>query len=217
MSEFVFTLPAEEAVTPSAGEGVGERVTDHVGAAQARLAYRFQKTRILQFLGALVEPVQRFEDTAWQVFTERSILNPNTVGAQLDQIGAKVGQPRLGMADADYRRILAARISANRSDGLIEDLITITRAVVDDEDVTIEIEQQFPAAVVVRLGGAAVTTDVALILIGILRKAVAAGVRCFLEYLTAAPSASFSFAGGAGLGYSSTVTPGGGKYASVLV
>lgn len=216
MSEYVFTLPSEEAPTVSAGEGVGAKITDHVGAAQARLAFRFQKTRILQFLGALVEPVQRFEDVAWQVFTERSILNPATVGVQLDQIGAKVGQPRLGMVDDDYRRILAARISANRSDGLIEDLIKITRSVVNDEDVTIEIEQQFPGAVVVRLGGAAVTTDVALILIGILRKAVAAGVRCYLEYLTADPGSSFCFSGGTGLGYSSTVTPGGGKYASVL-
>jgi len=214
MSEFVFTFGSDATPVDPGAEPVNQRIDDHVARAKVRLAYRFQKPRILGFVEALVKPIQNFENVAWQVFAERNV--DNAVGVQLDQIGEKVGQPRLGYLDDAYRRLIRARISANKSNGTVNDLIRISNLVIDDPAASIVVTQFFPASVRVFVDGLALDEDTADILIGFLRKAVAAGVRVTLEYLTAAPSASFGFAGLGGPGFASVLAPSpGGKFASV--
>lgn len=198
MSELVFTLPAEAAASVDP-EGVEGAITDHADRAVARLAEQYQKPKIQAFLRALIHPVQALENVAWQVYTERSV--DNAVGAQLDILGRIVGQPRDGYADADYRRFIRARITVNRSDGVVEDLLLITRLIVDDEDAVVVAEPQYPGAIVIRVEGAAVSEAVADVCLVFLQEAASAGVRVMFEYSTVDPSLAFSFAGGPGLGF----------------
>lgn len=218
MSEHVWTFPPEDAApaTPAA-ETAGQKITDHVAQATERLTQQFKtKAKIVSFLGACVEPVQRLENALWQLLTERSI--DTAIGVQLDDIGSKVGQPRLGFSDTDYRRLIKARIAANRSAGLVSDLIKISVAVVNDVAATIDIDQQGVAAVVVTIEGVIISETTASILIDFLRDSVAAGVRVLLEYPTALGTDVFRFLGGTPVsdGFADAGTPGtGGKFASV--
>lgn len=67
-------------------------------------------------LKAMTTEVQKLEDLAKQMYSERSI---NTaVGAQLDNVGANMGVNRLlGWTDAQYRTAIYAEIFMRRSDG----------------------------------------------------------------------------------------------------
>ncbi len=67
-------------------------------------------------LKAMTAEVQKLEDLAKQMYSERSI---NTaVGAQLDNVGANMGVDRmLGWTDAQYRTAIYAEIFMRRSDG----------------------------------------------------------------------------------------------------
>lgn len=172
---------------------------DHVQAALDRLPRRLQtKQRWTELLAALVRPFQALEDALIAMYDQRHL--DNAEGAQLDQLGALVGEPRAGRTDDAYRRRIRARVAHNRSHGLTEDLIRITRLVAYDDAVTVACEQQDVATEVVRLGGAAVTTETAEELISFLRTGVAAGVRAIVEYSPAAPAATFTFDTG-GLGF----------------
>jgi hypothetical protein len=150
---------------------------------------------ITKLLTALVTPHQSVEDTLQQLRTNRWI--DSAEGAQLDLLGKIVGQLRNGLDDDDYRRYLRARISANISDGLVEDLIRVAVLIIDDDSITIEIDQQGMAAVVVRLSGALEATT-AEILIKFLKLSVAGGVRVILEWSAVAPSGWFVWDTGPG-------------------
>lgn len=68
---------------------------------------------------------QDWEDAAQSLFSLLSI--EDSVGQQLDVIGRIVGQARVGLADSIYRIYLRARIAANRSTGVPEDIYTVFR------------------------------------------------------------------------------------------
>ena len=134
---------------------------------------------ITKLLTALITPHQSVEDTLQQLRT--GLRLDNAVGAQLDLLGKIVGQLRNGLDDDDYRRYIRARISANISDGTVEDLLRVAVLIVDDDSLTIQVDQQGVAAVVVRVSNA-VVSNTADILIKFLKLAVAAGVRVILEW-----------------------------------
>ncbi len=215
MADFHFTLPAPTADESPDTEGVGEQITDHADRAVDRLALQYRKPKIEALLRALLGPVQELEDTLWAMYTERFVST--AVGAQLDLIGRIVGQERLGYADESYRRLVRARVAANRSDGTVADLVTITQLVVDNEDADVVIEPQYPAAVVVRVEGEAVTEDTANIAISLLRRGAAGGVRILFEYSESDDADTFAFDGGTGLGFGDATNPAtGGAFAGVL-
>lgn len=114
---------------------------DHVANALARLPHMYRgsdpehETNTQKVLRALLAPAaaleQAMQDVLFQTITE------NAEGAQLDEIGALVGRAREGESDDDiYRRYVRAQIAANKSDGLIEDILTIAVLVVGDDTVT---------------------------------------------------------------------------------
>lgn len=162
-------------------------IDTHVDDALAR----FQQTlkdqpNLASFLTAVVAPVQDIEDALQQLLTERTV--DTAVGDQLTDIGAIVGEPRSGLSDADYRPRVRARIMANRSRGIVEDLIRIARLVIDDDALTVKVQTWGIAAYDMTLGGVTVTGTLADALLAFLQDASGAGVRPILNYSPSAPA-----------------------------
>jgi hypothetical protein len=136
-------------------------------------------TNIIQFLTALVAPIQDLENAIQQLLTERTV--DRAIGVQLDVIGRLVKQRREGRLDDDYRRHLRARIKANRSSGIVEEWLAIAELIVYDDDAYYQIDQQGVAGAVLRVLDVAITEAVADDLISFLRDAAAAGDRPIVE------------------------------------
>jgi hypothetical protein len=101
-------------------------VESHATEAVALLTDAFRNAdNVAPILRAFTKVLQVREGWIWDVINKRLFAN-NPTGDQLDQLGAIVGEPRLGRADADYLPAVKLRIRANRSQGLAEDIIQIT-------------------------------------------------------------------------------------------
>jgi hypothetical protein len=177
--------------------------TDHVAAAIARLPHMYRgassalETNTQKVLRALLSPAAALESAMRQVLTLRSI--DTAVGAQLEAIGDLVGMPRQSVADDEiYRRYVRAAIATNKSDGVTEDILTIARLVVNDGAATLSNKNQGIAAFVLVVGGIAFSDAVATVLVTLLRRAAADGVRPVLEYSASTPSTTFTFDTGPG-------------------
>ncbi len=177
-----FPLGGEPEASANGSDPVG-----HVALALARLPQQFRfKDNIAKLLETLVEPFASLETAFQQLLNERSI--ETAAGAQLDVIGILVGErSRNGALDDTYRRRIKARISTNRSSGLIEEYITISKLVVSDDAVRFVLERQNHATIVVNVEDAAITHEIAAILIAFLKDATPGGARVILEYGTAEP------------------------------
>lgn len=156
------------------------------------------ETNQQKILRALLAPMPDIERAALQALTE---MNVNTaVGIHLDRIGYKVGREREGVTDDEiYRRYIRAQIAANKSDGLIADMLTIARLVVFDDDATYLLRNEGAAAFVLVVEGVAVAFEVAEVLADLIRLATAAGVRGITQTQASEPEDAFTFEGGDGL------------------
>jgi hypothetical protein len=135
---------------------------------------------ITKLLSATLGPVQEIEDALQQLLSERGV---NTaVGAQLDVLGKLVGQPRNAMVDDDYRRLIRAKITINKSKGRIEDVLDVADLVISDALASLVIDNQGMAAFVLRIEDQPLADATAELLIPLLRNTVSAGVRVILEY-----------------------------------
>lgn len=150
-----------------------------------------------KFLACLVTPFQSLENALQQLLTERSV--DTAVGAQLDVIGRLVGQPRNGMVDADFRRLVRARVSVNRSTGNVENILTVTDLVVYDDLAYYKVENQGTATVKLTIEEIAVATVLANRLMGMLEDTVSAGVRLVVQYGISPPAEWFRLDLGLGL------------------
>ena len=176
---------------------VGVDVPDHVAAALGRLFEQFKnKPNIAALITTLAAPTQPIENALWQLLTQRALSTG--IGAQLDAIGALVGQPRNGLADSDYARYIGARIAVNDSDGRVEDLITIARGVLNNVAAVIRVQPEGTATVVVRIQAIAVVLTLGTILSGLLDAGVAGGVRLLLEASASVPANTFTLDSGPG-------------------
>lgn len=173
-------------------------MTDHVATALARLPSEYaEDANVIALVTALVTPAQALETALLALLTDRAV---NTaVGAQLDQLGVIVGQGRAGLSDADYRRYLRTKIKTNRSNATVEDLIDVVQLMIIDAALTVSVQRQALADIVIRLGGIAVTLSLATATATFLRQAKAAGVRLHLEYSSATPARTFRLDVGPGL------------------
>ncbi len=162
---------------------------DHVTTALARLPVQYRRrcdgsegeTNTQAVLRILLSPYAELESTAIAVLTQCSI--DTAVGAQLDVIGKKVGRPRNGISDDEiYRRYCRAQVTANKSDGIIGDILTIARLVIDDDAATLNLKNQGAAAFALEVGDIALSIDVATVLMSLLLRAVSAAVRPILEF-----------------------------------
>lgn len=165
-------------------------VRDHIALALSRLPSQYRggdiETNTQKVLRALLAPAADLEQAMQDVLNNRSI--DTAVGAQLTALGKRVGRDRNGEADDEiYRRYVRAQITANKSDGLISDLITIVKLVLGTvDDVTIKFHNEGPAAFTIELDGADVFMDdtIAAVMIELLLRAAGAGVRPILQYTT---------------------------------
>ncbi len=87
------------------------------------------------------------------------------------------------MSDDDYRRLIRTKIVVNKSHGMRESILRVTRLVLDDEDVDVYLDaRRGNATARLRLSGAAVPNATASLLIDLLKLTAAGGVRIILEY-----------------------------------
>jgi hypothetical protein len=75
-----------------------------------------------KLLDIVAQQIQDTEQTIFDLWFECLLSNSN--GAQLDQYGRIVGQPRMGLSDADYRKTINVRIQVNRGKGEVTRLIS---------------------------------------------------------------------------------------------
>jgi hypothetical protein len=133
-----YTIPGyrPEATPPDGTEGVAigsalEHSANIANRGLGNLIEKFQgKPRIAWLLVTLLDQVQEWEDALWDIYVLRNL--EDATGDLLDQLGGIVGESRRGRTDDEYRRFIGVRILSNRSDGQIEDLYTILRAIWPD-------------------------------------------------------------------------------------
>jgi hypothetical protein len=157
---------------------------DHVAAGLARLPQQWRdKPHMINMLVIFLARYNDLEAAYQDLLLLRSINTANAndptgfIGAQLDQIGAKVGQRRNGLNNDDYRRYCRAKIRANNSNGRGEDLIAIASLVLNDPTAYIKVEQQNVKTVQVTIFNILIDNNLATILINFLRISVAGGER----------------------------------------
>lgn len=166
---------------------------DYEERAPQRLTEQFRgKARIAAFAASISAEAQALELAVLTVLVADALSG--AAGVELDVLGQMVGEARAGRADDTYRAWIGARINANRSDGLEEDLIGVVRAVVP-AGVQIRIEPEYPAALTIHaIGPVDVETGVAL---GkILQEAKSGGVRLLFHWTPAAAGTSLRFSAG---------------------
>lgn len=151
---------------------------------------------VTNLLICLSGPAQDIEDTLQAMLAQKFV--DNAEGAQLDLIGKLVGQSRLGMVDADYRRLVRARISVNRSKGTTEDVITVADLVLGDDAATFHVMNVSRASLVLRVEDVTVTAEEGELMLRMLRDTVAAGVRIILEWGISPEVELFQFDSGPG-------------------
>ena len=150
----------------------------------------------VRLLTALCSGVQSAEDALQQLLTQRSL--GTAVGAQLDVLGAIVGQPRQGLSDDDYTRYIRARIATDRSNGLINELLNITSLILNDPAATLTLTQEGVATARLTIGGIAITDALGDIVSSFVQTAASAGVRILVEWLPLGPAGTFTFDTGPG-------------------
>lgn len=148
-----------------------------------------------KLIAALVTPMQDIEDALWDLLVNRSIETAE--GAQLDQLGYIVGEPRRGLDDEAYRRHVRARVATNKSSGRVNELYEIARLVLNDDSLGLRAVREGPATLRVTIDGA-VSDDVAGFVIRFLRDAGGGGVRIVLQHSSQAPADLFQFDDGPG-------------------
>lgn len=162
-----------------------------------RLYWQFRsKPRIVAWTRMIARQVQDVEDVFQAILSIVSI--DDSVGAQLDNLGRFLGQPRAGLDDDTYRLYLKARIIANKSDGTPEAIYKVFRAlfgptvsmVIKTSDVGVKTFVQHVATV---LTAAQVQAGLTF-----LRQSKEAGARAILEWQPSAAAATFTLDNGPG-------------------
>lgn len=144
------------------------------------------------FLRALIgEQAQQVRDAFEQL--RAGMRLSDAVGVQIDKNGNIVVEQRQGLDDDLYKRLVAAKVIANRSSGMTEDLIAIVRLVVDDITATVRVINYRTANIAVRVVGIATTYPLMVLLVQLLRVAIGAGVGYVLEFALSPPSSLFRF------------------------
>lgn len=210
MSDLIWHVPdaALVPVAPVDTDPVALAPIDHVAAGLNRLPQEWRdKEHMIALFTIFLARYNDLEQAAQDLLLLRSIDTANAddpfgfTGAQLDQIGAKVGQPRNGLNNTDYRRYCRAKIATNNSNGLIEDIITITGLILNDPTAYTRVVTTTIATSMVTIFNVTIDDNLAGILVNFLRAAVAGGVRLLLTTTPVAPAATFSFSGGTGAGF----------------
>jgi hypothetical protein len=175
-----------------------ERIADHADRAKARLLEQFKGSATLNgLIGALTAEVQVLEQVLWDIRASRAIEAAQ--GEQLDLLGRIVGLDRGGRTDATYRIWIRAWIRLLKGSGTPEDILSVFAAITQGST-KIVLEEQFPAAFVIRVDSTSIIDPAELAKLAQLAKA--GGVRVIVESATSDDPTSFAFdPNGAGFGH----------------
>jgi hypothetical protein len=153
------------------------QILDRVDRTIKRLLSQFRGQPNMEAIAASYgAQFQEIEDVLWQLYTERWLST--ATGAQLDELGRMLGEPRGDKNDDDYRAALYARIALNRSNGRIEDILFAMTNIKDDR---YQLRELGDATLVVRLLDA-ISTVSAAIYDDALQQTKAAGVEAVFQY-----------------------------------
>jgi len=169
-------------------------VADWPSRLEGRLYEQFKgKPNFVQFARLVLgRQAQDLEDSLQTLASLPSI--EDSEGVNLDVIGKIVGQPRVGVDDPTYRMYLRARVATNKSRGTVPDIYRVFNVLFGD-----------PVEQVIEPGGLAsfveriltpITGAQALVAVGFLHDAKAAGVRANLEWQEDVDAEMFYTAGG---------------------
>jgi hypothetical protein len=148
-------------------------IPDHLQLAlDTWLSQDRTRPRFLALMQAICSQVQELEDKLWDTYVSTPLTAAS--GDGLDLWGRLLDEPREGADDSAYRRYLSARLLVLRSNGRIDELITIA-AIIADGDVlyTTAYPAGFQLAVEV---DAPLDADVAARLVRAIRAAKPGGV-----------------------------------------
>src|SRR5687767_3234790 len=109
------------------------------GFAQLIDFFRVDCPRNQVVMDAVMAQAQEIENAFWELLTAFDL--DTATNDQLLLLGKLVGEGQLGRDDEDFRAAIRARILVNRSDGRVEQLYEIGRALIPNEDVTHRITQ----------------------------------------------------------------------------
>jgi hypothetical protein len=189
MPSFIWELPAVRPAAESV-ESTGQGI-DHITEAIDRLPQQFRgKPKIEALLRVLLTPTVALEQASIDLLT---LTLDNAVGESLNIFGRKVGQKQVDVTDTTFRSLIRARIRANKSSGMGNQVLLVARLVLSDyaaqDDVVaagvmaLQIVPQPPAAYVLRVLNMDVPWDLAdLLAKSFLEKITADGVRAILEF-----------------------------------
>jgi len=114
-------------------------ILDHAARALALLPSQFAgATKLRELITAFADAAQDIEDDTWACIEDRML--DTAEGAQLDQYGRVLGQPRDGLSDDDFRALLGIRILANRSNGQADIILRVVAGLLDPERLTNGVE-----------------------------------------------------------------------------
>lgn len=117
--------------------------TTHVIEGLANLVDQFKnKPRLAALVTSFLTQIQELEDALAQIETDTTTTT--AVGQQLDNLGAIVGEARLGRSDLQYDTAIQVRRLLNVSEGTIEDVHGLIQAVAG-VPIAVEITERFPA------------------------------------------------------------------------
>lgn len=109
---------------------------DYIARALGRLTTQFNwSDKLRKLVTAAAGEMQEVEDARHALMFERILAN--AAGAQLDQWGKLLGEPRLGRDDAEYLRYLDAAMLRNTSDGTPNRMLDIIARIANSTDVAI--------------------------------------------------------------------------------
>lgn len=188
---------------PLAGDDVTLPV-DHVQAALDRLPHQYRErcgepgeSNTQKLIRVLMSPAADLENALLAVLASRNV--DTAVGFMLDLLGKLVGRPRAGETDDEiYRRYVKAQISANKSDGLINDIIAIADLVMSDENAIAILHNDGIAAYRIEIAGVSTSMEVATVLVSLIVRATAAGVRPIIQWSGFPPDQTFRYDTGPG-------------------
>lgn len=153
------------------------QILDRVDRTIKRLLYQFRGQPNMEAIAASYgAQFQEIEDVLWQLYTLRWLST--ATGAQLDELGRMLDEPRGDKNDDDYRAAIYARIALNGSHGRIEDILFAMTNIKDDR---YQLRELGDATLVVRLLDA-ISTVSASTYNDALQKIKGGGVEAVFQY-----------------------------------
>jgi predicted ATPase len=137
-------------------------------------------SNVSKFVRVFADQIQLLENATADVKILRQFAHAEN--AQLDSIGAIVGENRQGKSDAEYRIAILARINTNASRGEPERLITALRQITASID--IHLTEHYPAMVHLEFSSAVIVTG----LLEYMQRVCSGGVKLIItQYSTTHP------------------------------